>query len=316
VAAAPRDDRRIRIRSREHGEIAGFDLDERLPRPQRSWVDYARGIVLALRRRMPLAGADLAVGTTIPMGAGLASSAALEIAVGLALCAIADRPIEPRVLAGAAQEAENSFVGVQSGLMDPLASTFGVRDHALLIDCRSGAVSPIPLPEGIVLATVDSGERHALASSAYNRRRIETEEAARLLGVALLRDVSPERFAREGDELPPLLRSRARHVVGEISRVGAMVRALQRGALEDAGALMNSSHASLRDNFEVSTPQLDLLVEAALDIEGVYGARMTGAGFGGSIVVLLRADAAPALAERFGDAATIVHAADGAAALE
>lgn len=316
VAAAPRDDRRIRVRSRRHGGIIGFDLDELLPQRERTWVDYVRGMVLALRRRIPLAGADLAIGTTIPVGAGLSSSAALEIAIGMALAALAGRPLPARELASAAQEAENGFVGVQSGLMDQLACTFGVRDHALLIDCRSGAVTPVPLPDGITIAAVDSGVRHALVSSAYNRRRIETEEAARLLGVPLLRDVSPERFARDEAELPDVLRRRARHVVGEIARVSSTVEALRRGDLADAGAFMNASHASLRDAFEVSTPELDRLVEAALAIDGVYGARMTGAGFGGSIVVLLRAEAVPALEAAFGDALTIVRAADGASALE
>jgi len=315
VAVAPRDDRRIRIRSRERGEITGFDLDEPLPQPERSWVDYVRGMALALRRRIPLAGADLAIGTTLPLGGGLSSSAAFEIAVGMALVALAGKPLSPRELARAAQEAENGFVGVQSGIMDPLACTFGVRDHALLIDCRSEVVTPVRLPAGIAIAIVDSGTRRALASSAYNQRRAETQEAARLLGVPLLRDVSPERFAREEAQLPEPLRRRARHVIGEIARVAATADALRRGDLATAGMLMNASHASLRDDYEVSIPQLDRLVEAAQGIEGVYGARMTGAGFGGSIVVLLRADTVAALARAFGDALTIVHAADGASAL-
>jgi galactokinase len=316
VAAAPRDDRRIRIHSRECGELAAFDLDEPSPRPARSWGDYVRGMTLALRRRVPLVGADLAVGTTLPLGGGLSSSAAFEIAVGMALLALAGVSLTPHELARAAQEAENGFVGVRSGLMDPLACALGMRDHALLIDCRSGAVSPIRLPDGIAIAIVDSNVRRALASSAYNRRRAETEEAARRLGVPLLRDVTPEQFARGESGLPEPVRRRARHVVGEIARVTAAAGALRCGDVAAVGRFMNASHASLRDDYEVSIPELDRLVVTAQGIAGVYGARMTGAGFGGSIVVLLRAGTVPALQRAFGDALTIVRASDGASALE
>jgi len=325
VAAAPRDDRRIRIRSREHAEIAGFDLDELLPKPARGWSDYPRGMTLALRRRLPLAGADLAVGTTIPIGAGLSSSAAFEIAVGLALASLAGRQLAPRELAHAAQEAENGFVGVRSGIMDPLACVFGVRDHALLIDCRSEAVTPVAIPAGAAIAIADSGVRHDLIVSTYNARRAQSEEAARLLGVTALRDVSAPAFARDEARLPEVLRARARHAIGENGRVLATADALRRGDLPEAGRLMSESHVSLRDDYEVSCAELDLLVEAAQRVDGVYGSRMTGGGFGGAIVVLLREECVEALTRaldaafraRYGRTAPVtqVRAADGASAI-
>jgi galactokinase len=326
VAAAPRDDRRIRIRSREHAEIAGFDLDELLPKPAHGWSDYPRGMTLALRRRFPLSGADLAVGTTIPIGAGLSSSAAFEIAVGLALASLAGRKLAPRELAHAAQEAENGFVGVRSGIMDPLACVFGMRGHALLIDCRSEAVTPVAIPAGAAIAIADSGVRHDLTAPTYNTRRAQSEEAARMLGVTALRDLSEAAFARDEARLPEVLRARARHAIGENARVPATADALRRGDLAEAGRLMNESHVSLRDDYEVSCAELDLLVETAQRVEGVYGSRMTGGGFGGAIVVLLRDDRLEALTRaldaafvaRYGRTAPVTHvrAADGASAID
>jgi galactokinase len=326
VAAAPRDDRRIRIRSREHAEIAGFDLDELLPKPARGWSDYPRGMTLAMRRRLPLCGADLAVGTTIPIGAGLSSSASFEIAVGLALASLAGRQLAPRELAHAAQEAENGFVGVRSGIMDPLACVFGVRGHALLIDCRSESVTAVAIPAGAAIVIADSGVRHDLTAPTYNTRRAQSEEAARMLGVTALRDVSEAAFAHDEAQLPEVLRARARHAIGENARVPATADALRRGDLAEAGRLMSESHVSLRDDYEVSCAELDLLVETAQRVEGVYGARMTGGGFGGAIVVLLRDDRLEALTlaldaafgARYGRTAPVTHvrAADGASTIE
>lgn len=306
VAAAPRDDRVVRIRSMECGETAEFDLDETNAAPRGMWSDYAQGVALALARRGPLRGADLAVRTTLPLGAGLSSSAAFELAVGLALLGISDVALDPHELAHAAQEAENGFVGVRSGIMDQLASVYGVREHALLIDCRTEDVSPVPIPPGAAIVVADSGVRHELASSAYNERRAESEEAARLLGVRTLRDVSVAAFAAKAASLPEPLRRRARHVVGENARVLATAVSLRAGDLTEAGALMNASHEALRDDYEVSAPELDLLVEAARDVPGVYGARMTGGGFGGSIVALMQPDAVGALTRAL-EAAFTLH---------
>jgi galactokinase len=323
AAAAPRDGRRVRVRSLDRGETAEFDLDERDPKPAGTWSDYAHGVALALARRVPLAGADLVLHTTVPIGAGLSSSAAFEVAVGLALLTVSGAALPPAELARAAREAENGFVGLRSGIMDQLASTLGVRDHALLIDCRSEEVTPVPLPPGVAVVVADTEVKHALASSAYNQRRAESEEAARRLGVRALRDVSVADFARRGATLPEPLRRRARHVVGENARVLATVLALREGDVRTAGAHMNESHDSLRDDYEVSSPELDLLVDAARGVDGVYGARMTGGGFGGSIVALVRRDAVASLTKaldsaytaRYGRAPAVmdVRASDGAA---
>ena len=322
AASAPRDDRIVRVRSLDENDTAEFDLDERNPKPAGAWSDYARGVALALLRRAPIGGTDVVLRTSVPIGAGLSSSAAFELAVGLALLGAWGQTLEPHDLAHAAQEAENGFVGLQSGIMDQLASALGVRDHALLIDCRSEEVTPVPIPREAAIVVADTGVKHALAGSAYNDRRRESEEAARLLGVRTLRDVSIADFARRGSTLPEPLRKRARHVVGENARVLATVVALRAGDLVTAGAHMNASHDSLRDDYEVSAPELDLLVDAARTVDGVYGARMTGGGFGGSIVVLARrGTTAPlaralesAYAARFGRKVSVmdVRASDGA----
>jgi len=323
AASAPRDDRVVRIRSLDRDDCAEFDLDAPHPTRAGAWSDYARGVAIALSRRVPITGADVAVRTSVPIGAGLSSSAAFELAVGLALLGASGQEISKHELAHAAQEAENGFVGLRSGIMDQLASAFGVRDHALLIDCRSEEVTPVPIPSEAAIVVADTGVKHELSGSAYNDRRAESEEAARLLGVRTLRDVSIADFARRGATLPELLRKRARHVVGENARVLATVVALRAGDLATAGAHMNASHDSLRDDYEVSAPELDVLVDAARTVDGVYGARMTGGGFGGSIVVLARRDAvAPlgrALESAYGSrfeskvSVTEVRASDGAA---
>ena len=323
VRAVPRGDRIVHVHSVERGEEASFDLDERDPAPRRDWSDYARGMAIALERRTRLRGADLHVSTTVPIGAGLSSSAAFELAVGLALLGIAGGEVERTELARAAREAENDFVGLQSGVMDQLASAFGVRDHALLIDCRTGSVSPVPIPRGTAIVVADTGVKHELASSAYNRRRSESEEAARLLGVRVLRDVTATELAAKSGVLSPLLLRRARHVVTENERVLAAAAALRTNDLVSAGAAMNASHASLRDDYEVSIAELDVLTEAAQKTPGIYGARMTGGGFGGSVVALADEGAVGALRrsfdraffERFGRTPTtiIVRPSDGAA---
>jgi len=326
AAAAPRDDRTVRVRSLDRDATAEFSLDDRDAKPAGAWSDYAQGVALALERRVPLTGTDIVLRTAVPIGAGLSSSAAFELAVGLALLGAAGAEISRHELAHAGQEAENGFIGLRSGIMDQLASAFGVRDHALLIDCRSEEVSPVPIPSGAAIVVADTGVKHELSGSAYNDRRAESEEAAHLLGVRTLRDVSIADFARRGKSLPDLLRKRARHVVGENARVLATVVALRAGDLATAGAHMSASHDSLRDDYEVSAPELDVLVDAARAVDGVFGARMTGGGFGGSIVVLARRDAVAPLARALESAyaarfarkvsVTEVRASDGAAPIE
>lgn len=238
------------------------------------WARYVAGIVAVLR---PGAGGTGTVETQLPVGAGLSSSAALEVAVALALGFVGS-PLE---LALACQQAEHLAAGVPSGIMDQLASAAGVPGCALLIDCTSLEVTPVPVPESVEVVVVDSGERRALSTSAYAERRRQCEEAAALIGP--LREASPE-AARSLDD--PTLRRRARHVVTENLRVAAFVEALAVGDAAGAGARMTESHASLRDDFDVSKPQLDRLVEELCATDGVYGARLTGAGFGGCVVAL------------------------------
>ena len=268
AAAAPRDDRTVRVRSLANGETAEFALDQPDPRPRGPGSTTRR----ASRWRWP--GRCRCAGRTSRCAPRCRSARACRRRPrsswrsALALLSAAGAELEPRELAHAAQEAENAFVGLRSGIMDQLASALGVRDHALLIDCRSEDVTPVPLPSEAVLVVADSGVKHELAGSAYNERRAESEEAARRLGARTLRDVSIAEFARRGALLPEPLRRRARFVVGENARVLATVSALRSGDLTDVGRLMNDSHDALRDDYEVSAPELDLLVEAARRVDG------------------------------------------------
>jgi galactokinase len=225
----------------------------------------------------------------VPLGAGLSSSAALEVAIAEALCAVSGLKLDPRELALLCQRAENQFVGVQCGIMDQFASALGRAEHAVLIDCRSLEVEHVPLRleyEGVALVIVDSKVRRRLSDTAYNDRRRECVEAARLLGAESLRAADE----RSLGTLPEPLLRRARHVAGENERVLGTVDALKRGDLERAGVLMYESHESLQRDFEVSCGALDRLVELARGVPGVLGARLTGAGFGGCTVNLARSE--------------------------
>jgi galactokinase len=252
------------------------------------WGRYAAGVVgtLAARGRPPV-GIDAVVSTTIPIGAGLSSSAALEVALALALCDAADFELPLLELAVACQEAEQVATGVPCGIMDQLASLAGRHNHALLIDCRSLDVRPIPLPPRLAVLIVHSGVSRGLVDSEYAERREACEAIAALLGVQSLRDATPEQVADE---------PRARHVVSENARVLRAAEALAEGDVAALGPLLNESHASLRDDFEVSTPELDALVEALRDA-GAIGARLTGAGFGGCVVGLASRDEAEQIVE-------------------
>jgi galactokinase len=253
------------------------------------WARYVAGVVAVLH---PAQGGRGTVSTTLPIGAGLSSSAALEVAVALAL-GFTGSALE---LALACQRAEQLASGTATGIMDQLASAAGQEGHALLIDCTSLEVTPVPLPDGVDVVVADSGQRRTVAASAYAERRAQCEEAAALIG--------PLRQARRQDveTLPdPLLRRRARHVVSENARVLAFVECLRAGDLTAAGRLMDESHASLRDDFDVSTPDLDQLANALRRAPGVYGARLTGAGFGGAVVALAARDSADAVARAAAD---------------
>jgi galactokinase len=272
---------RVRLVSEQHSEPAIVSLDVDEPDTvEPDWARYVAGVVAELR---PATGGDGRVTTTLPVGAGLSSSAALEVAVALAL-GFEGTPLE---LARLCRRAEQRASGVPCGIMDQLASAAGVAGHALLIDCASETVTPVPLPDNVEVVAVHSGASRRLAGSAYAHRRSDCEQAERLLGP--LRQASVA--AADGLE-DARLRRRARHVVTENQRVLAMVEALRAGDLAGAGELMVDSHVSLRDDFEVSTPELDQLVEQLGATRGVYGARLTGAGFGGCVVALCEPGAA------------------------
>jgi galactokinase len=253
--------------------------------PDGGWGRYATAVVAVLRDSgLALRGFDGVLASDVPIGAGLSSSAAVEVAVALA---VLDEPVDPLRLAQLCQRAENEGVGVQSGLMDQLASTGSREGTALLLDCRELTTEHVPLPPGLGVLVVDSAVSRDLSSSAYNDRRSECERAAAALGVGSLRDATLEDLERAWDGMDDVVRRRARHVISENARVLDFADALRRGDSAPLGALLAASHESLRADFEVSTPELDLLVATALKTDGVLGSRMTGAGFGGCTVSLV-----------------------------
>ncbi len=269
--------------------------------PRGGWRDYVRGVVrVAAEDGLPVAPCQLMIDGDVPLGSGLSSSAALEVAVLEALDALFDWRLAPVRLALLAQRAENTFVGVACGVMDQMVSALGKRDHALLIDCRSLETEAVPLhleAIGVQIAVLDSGVPRTLATAGYNRRRQECEEGLALLATRLgrqlgsLRDVDRQEFEALREELPPRIRARLTHVFGENDRVLRARQALATGDVATFGSLMSDSHASLRDDYEVSCAELDTLV-ALCDAEpGILGARLTGAGFGGSAVALATAGA-------------------------
>jgi galactokinase len=309
VAAAPRDDRRVAIRSENLADSVTLDLDDPDPRPRRHWSDLPRGVTTTLERAgHRLRGASLLVQGDLPLGSGLGSSAAFEVATAGALLHLAGVTLDPLEVARLCQQAEHEFAGTRCGIMDQLASCRGREGRAILLDCRSLVVREVPLPPRLRVVVSDSMVRRRLAESGYNRRRAECEEAVRILAAALphvraLRDVTPADLERERARLSDALYRRCRHVISENRRVLETAEALERADLDAVGASMAASHESLRTDYEVSCPELDLLVETARSLPGVVGARMTGAGFGGSTVNLVHEDAVPqftrALAERY-----------------
>jgi galactokinase len=295
AAAAARDDRTVRVYSLNLDEALEFNLDDE-PQAQRGiWLDYVEGIARVLESRgTHLSGADIMLSSDVPVGAGLSSSAALELSVGLALALLSGAEVEKVTLALAGQEAEHTFVGTQCGIMDQLVAALGRRGHALLIDCRSLEAEAIPMNiEGVAVVVCDTRVKHELSSSEYNKRRAECARGVELLrqslpGIRALRDVSTGEFEQYEDGLPEPVRSRCRHIVTENTRTLRAAEALRSGRLDVMGQLMHASHLSLRDDYEVSSAELDALVDIAGGISGVLGARMTGGGFGGCTVNLVR----------------------------
>jgi galactokinase len=294
VAGAPRADRKVHVVALTLGpdEEQTFSLDDLQPDPTIRWSNYVRGVLALLERRgQRLGGLDLVFAGNVPIGAGLSSSAAVEVAIATAACDLFDIELAGLGLAMLCQQAEQEFAGTQCGLMDQLISVLGQEGHALLIDFQQLTWQPVPIPPEVAVMVCDTSKRRGLADSAYNERRAQCAEGARRLGVATLRDLDVESFEAQARQLPPLLRRRCRHVVHENDRTVRTVKALRRGDTAAAGRLMNASHTSLRDLYEVSCDELDLMAALAQSQPGCRGARMTGAGFGGCVVALVDRDA-------------------------
>ncbi len=293
IALRPSTERHVRIFSVDFGDWGSFSLDG-FERGQPGWLEYIKGVAWALGERGDrLRGFEGVMTGDIPLGAGLSSSAAVEMAAARAFVAVSGGEWKPAEVALAAQRAENQWVGVNCGIMDQLISGVGVAGHAVLIDCRSLCTRAVPLPPGTAVAVLDTGTRRELVTSAYNERRARCEVAAKAFGVKALRDVSVKRFTNESATLDQETVRRARHVVTENARTEDAADAMTAGHSAELGRLMNDSHVSLRDDFDVSSPALDTMVEIAREV-GCLGARMTGAGFGGCAVALVRAADGPA----------------------
>ena len=319
VTLRQRDDRVVRLRSLDFEETVEYTLDDMDPDALPGWARYVAGVADALGEEEALdeeasgtketfsTGFEGVVHGDVPLGAGLSSSAALEVATALSLEALFSLDIDPVRMAKLCQHAEHVYAGVECGILDQFASRLGRRGHALFLDCRSLEHEHVPLlleERKAALVVIDSGVRRELAASKYNERRHECEEATRFFQqfageqVESLRDVSEALLDEHGEELDATLRKRARHVVGENERVRRGVDFLREGQLEAFGALVNDSHASLAGDYEVSCAELDVLAKTAKETEGVFGARMTGAGFGGCVVVLAKAEAVDRLKRR------------------
>lgn len=302
IALRPRQDRIVRVCSVDFQQQKEFSLDG-LRRCQDGWLEYLKGVAWVLQQEgFHLAGWEGVLMGDVPQGAGLSSSAALEMATARAFAAVSDLPWDPVRMALLGQKAENQWVGVQCGIMDQLVSAAGREGHALLIDCRSLQTQPTPLPPGTAVVVLDTGTRRGLVDSAYNERRSQCERAAKTLGVRALRDVGPEQLEAAAGQLDPVTFRRARHVVTENARTLQAVQAMREGDKHRLGQLMDASHQSLRDDYEVSSEALNRMVELARAHPACYGARMTGAGFGGCAVALVDAAGAEDLVGRVGPA--------------
>ena len=287
IAFRPRGDERVSVHSLDFGEDAGFALDDGVVRIG-GWVEYVRGVAWALRASgATTRGWEGVAAGDVPVGAGLSSSAALELATARTFADVGGLAWEPSMMARLAQRAENEWVGVNCGIMDQLISAAGTAGHALLIDCRSLVTRSVPIPTGAAVVVLDTATRRGLVDSQYNERRSQCERAAAFFGVPALRDVDMAAFLSRSSDLDPVTRRRARHVVTENARTREAADALERGDISEVGRLMNLSHDSLRDDFEVSRHELDVMVELAQARPECHGARMTGAGFGGCAVALV-----------------------------
>lgn len=304
VAAAPRADRRLRAYSTNFEESFETSLDEIRPGKTGAWNDYVRGVAGVLESRgHRLKGADLAILGEVPLGSGLSSSAAIEVAVAVALLGISGITLGLSEIAQACQQAEHLYAETRCGIMDQFISCHGREGHALMLDCRSLDFLLVPLPKNIQLVICNTMVKHEHASGEYNTRRAECEAGVRALkaslpGIRSLRDITQPQLEDHCDLLPPIVYQRCRHVITENGRVQLAANALQQSNVAEFGRLMFESHRSLRDDYQVSCPELDLMVEAATPLPGLYGARMTGGGFGGCTINLVAAEHATSFRQK------------------
>jgi galactokinase len=290
VTVLPLEQRKLQIFSEHFNEEIEVDLDDQSLTRRGHWSDYAVGVAVMLEKAgHRLDGATLHIRSEVPLGSGLSSSAAIEVATACALVANSGLEVDRHDLALLCQKAENEFVGTRVGIMDQFVSLFGQAEKALMLDCRSLHFELLPLPDNVRLTICNTMVKHELASNAYNERRAQCEAGVKHLAkfvpnVVALRDVTLEQLEQFGRDLPEVVYRRCRHVITENARVLLAAQALEQHDLNQFGRLMAESHRSLRDDYEVSSEELDLMVELARTVDGVYGARMTGGGFGGCTV--------------------------------
>lgn len=289
---------RIALRDTVFGLSFEADAQTLAPNSAHEWTNYLLGVLHVLRNAgLPVSGFSADIASTLPLGAGLSSSAALEVATATLLCKIFGFSLDRMEMAKLCRRAENEFVGVNCGLLDQASSVFGKAGHAIFLDCKKETVENKPFPAGVELLITQCGVPHRLTGGEYNERREQCFDAAARLGAKALRDVTGVQLEAAKEKLPVLSYKRAAHIVGENERVLAGTEFLDRGDVAAFGSLMFASHESSRVNFENSTPELDLLVDIARGLPGVLGARLTGGGFGGATVTLLESDKAQAVSE-------------------
>ncbi len=304
IVASPRSDKKLSLHAHNLNSDVEISLDALEHSTQKAWSNYSKGVAFQiLESGRALRGANLLISSDIPSGAGLSSSAALEMATAFALIQLNDLHLDPLDIIHICHNAEFEFVGVHCGIMDQFVSCMGKKGHALFLDCESLAYEQIPTVGRCQLVVCDTGIRRNLATSEYNIRRQQCSEGAQQLSYVLpsvktLRDVTIRQFEEHKRKLGDVIRKRCRHVIYENERVLQSVNALKAKDLSELGKLMYQSHMSLKNDFEVSCPELDALVDICAEVEGVYGARMTGAGFGGSTICLVENDQAAAVVER------------------
>ncbi|MUL08582.1 galactokinase [Aliivibrio fischeri] len=291
VAAAKRDDNIVRVVSVDYGnETDEFDITQEITfQENKMWSNYIRGVVKCLiGRGYEFKGADISVSGNVPQGAGLSSSAALEVVIGQTFKELYNLDISQAEIALNGQQAENEFVGCNCGIMDQMISAEGNENHAMLLDCRSLETTAVSMPEDMSVVIINSNKKRGLVDSEYNTRREQCEEAARIFGVKALRDVTIEEFNAKAHELDEMVAKRARHVITENDRTEEAAKVLASGDMKRMAVLMAESHASMRDDFEITVSEVDTLVDIVKNVIGVEGGvRMTGGGFGGCIVALV-----------------------------